>query len=114
MEHTDGARICTRIIEKPVEEHVRLREEHANVNRTATDFAAFKAGEISVTEQSEHAIVSKKARVVTKISIDKTATEREETVRNTVRNTDVEVEKLGNARTDMDQDADNSGMRRDR
>ncbi len=115
VEQTGGARVRTRIIEKPVEEHVRLREEHVNVNRTdvnrpATDadFAAFKEGEISVTEQAERAIVTKEARVVGEVSINKTATEREETIRDTVRKTDVEVEKLGNARTDTDADMDDA------
>ncbi len=119
VEQTGGARIRTRIIEKPVEEHVRLREEHVNVNRTdvnrpATDadFAAFKEGEISVTEQSERAVVAKEARVVGEVSINKTATEREETIRDTVRKTDVEVEKLGNARTDMDNDMDSDASTR--
>ncbi len=109
VEQTGGARIRTRIIERPVEESVRLREEHVNVvrtdvNRPATDadFAAFKEGEISVTESAERAVVSKEARVVGEVSIDKTATEREETIRDTVRKTDVEVENLGTTRTDMD------------
>lgn len=115
VEQTGGARIRTRIIEKPVEEHVRLREEHVNVNRTdvnrpATDadFAAFKEGEISVTESAERAVVAKEARVVGEVSINKTATEREETIRDTVRKTDVEVEKLGNARTDTNTDMDDA------
>jgi len=101
MEQTGGARVRSRIIEKPVEEHVRLREEHVNVqrrdvNRPATDadFAAFKEGEITVTEQAERAVVAKEARVVGEVNIGKEVTERDETVRGTVRKTDVEVEKL--------------------
>ncbi len=111
VEQTGGARIRTRIIERPVEESVRLREEHVNVvrtdvNRPATeaDFAAFKEGEISVTESAERAVVAKEARVVGEVSIDKTATERVETIKDTVRKTDVEVENLGTARTDADND----------
>ena len=102
LEQTGGARIRSRIIEKPVEEHIRLREEHVNVHRrdvsrpaTEADFAAFKEGEISVTEQAERAVVAKEAHVVGEVTIDKTATERDETVRGTVRSTDVEVEQLG-------------------
>ncbi|AMJ65256.1 YsnF/AvaK domain-containing protein [Hymenobacter sp. PAMC 26628] len=115
VEQTGGARIRTRIIERPVEESVRLREEHVNVNRTEVnrpateaDFAAFKEGEISVTEQAERAIVAKEARVVGEVSIDKTATERVETIHDTVRKTDVEVENLGGARTAADNDQNNS------
>ncbi|MDI1241308.1 MAG: DUF2382 domain-containing protein [bacterium] len=32
-----GARIRSRIIERPVEEHIRLREEHVVVNRRSRD-----------------------------------------------------------------------------
>lgn len=106
VEQTGGARIRSRIIEKPVEASVRLREEHVNVQRrdvnrpaTEADFAAFKEGEISVTEQAERAVVAKEARVVGEISIDKTATEREQVVRDTVRKTDVQVEKLTDTKT---------------
>lgn len=102
VEQTGGARIRSRIIEKPVEESVRLREEHVNVQRrdvnrpaTEADFAAFKEGEISVTETAERAVVSKEARVVGEVSIDKTATEREQVIRDTVRSTDVQVEQIG-------------------
>ncbi|GAA4047129.1 hypothetical protein GCM10022409_36520 [Hymenobacter glaciei] len=107
VEQTGGARIRSRIIEKPVEASVRLREEHVNVQRrevdrpaTEADFAAFKEGEISVTEQAERAVVAKEARVVGEVSIDKTATEREQVVRDTVRSTDVQVEQLGTNQSD--------------
>ena len=102
-----GARIRSRIVEKPVEASVRLREEHVVVNRhpvdravTDADLANFKEGEIEITEHSEQAVVAKQARVVEEVSIGKTVTEREETVRDTVRRTDVEVEETeGDAST---------------
>ncbi|MFD2717220.1 YsnF/AvaK domain-containing protein [Hymenobacter monticola] len=119
VEQTGGARIRSRIIEKPVEEHVRLREEHVNIQRrdvnrpaTAADFEAFKEGEISVTESAERAVVAKEARVVGEVSIGKEVTEREETVRDTVRSTDVQVEQLGTNQTgtrSAEDDAYNSG-----
>lgn len=106
VEQTGGARIRSRIIEKPVEEHVRLREEHVNVQRrdvnrpaTEADFAAFKEGEISVTESAERAVVAKEARVVGEVSIGKEVTEREQVVRDTVRSTVVQVEQLGTNQT---------------
>jgi uncharacterized protein (TIGR02271 family) len=116
VEQTGGARIRSRIIEKPVEEHVRLREEHVrverrDVNRPATDadFAAFQEGEISVTEQAERAVVAKEARVVGEVNIGKEVTERDETVRGTVRSTDVQVEQLGTDQTrTTDSDLDDS------
>lgn len=115
VEQTGGARIRTRIVERPVEESVRLREEHVNVNRTAVnrpateaDFAAFKEGEISITESAERAVVAKEARVVGEVSIGKTATERVETIHDTVRKTDVEVEKLGTTPTRTGTDLDDA------
>jgi uncharacterized protein (TIGR02271 family) len=96
-----GVRIFTRMTEVPVSETVRLREEHADVRRSAVDrpateadFAAFKEGSIEVREMSEEAVVSKTARVTGEVEIGKTATEREETVRDTVRKTKVEVEQI--------------------
>jgi uncharacterized protein (TIGR02271 family) len=94
-----GARIRSRVIEKPVEETVRLREEHIVVNRhpvnrdvTDADLRNFKEGEIELTERAEQAVVGKQARVVEEVEIGKNVTEREETVRDTVRRTDVEVQ----------------------
>jgi uncharacterized protein (TIGR02271 family) len=100
VEH-GGARIRSRIIEKPVEASVRLREEHVVVNRhpvnravTDADVANFKEGDITLTEHSEEAVVGKQARVVEEVEVGKQVTEREETVRDTVRRTDVEVEEI--------------------
>ena len=45
-------------------------------------------------ETGEEAVVSKTARVTGEVEVGKTATEREETIRDTVRQTKVEVEKI--------------------
>jgi stress response protein YsnF len=96
-----GVRVFTRLSETPVEESVRLREEHAEVQRrevdrpaTEADLAAFQEGSIEVRETAEEAVVSKTARVVGEVEVGKTVTEREETVRDTVRRTQVEVEPI--------------------
>jgi uncharacterized protein (TIGR02271 family) len=96
-----GVRVFTRMTEVPVSETVRLREEHANVQRTAVDrpateadFAAFKEGSIEIREMAEEVVVSKSARVTGEVEIGKTATEREETIRDTVRKTEVDVEQI--------------------
>ena len=96
-----GARIRSRVIERPVEETVRLREEHIVVNRhpvnravTDADLNNFKEGDIELTERAEQAVVGKQARVVEEVEIGKNVTEREETVRDTVRKTDVEVQEV--------------------
>jgi uncharacterized protein (TIGR02271 family) len=98
---TGGVRMRSRIVERPVEEHLRLREEHVHVernpvNRPATekDFQNFKEGDKTITEHAERAIVNKEARVVEEIKIGKHTEEHDETIRGTVRKTDVEVDKL--------------------
>ncbi len=90
-----------RVTEKPVEETVALREEEVNVERrpanrevSQADMAAMRDGTIEVTEMAEQAVVAKQARVVGEVVISKDVAEREETVRDTVRRTDVEVEQL--------------------
>lgn len=97
-----GVRVYSRMTEKPVAEQVRLREEHVSVERrpvnrevSSADRGAFKEGTIEMPETSEEAVVSKQARVVEEVVVRKDARERTETVRDTVRRTDVEVEKLG-------------------
>jgi uncharacterized protein (TIGR02271 family) len=96
-----GARIRSRIVEKPVEEKVRLREEHVVVNRrpvdrevTDADRQNFRPGEMEITERAEVPVVGKQARVVEEVEVGKNVTEREETVRDTVRGTDVDVEPI--------------------
>lgn len=112
---TGGVRIRSRIVEKPVEETLRLREEHVVVDRrpadrpaTEADFNAFKEGDIEITERAEKAVVGKEARVVGEVAVGKTVEERQQTVSDTVRKTEVDVEKLG---TDVDTDVDNTARR---
>ncbi|CAN5426099.1 hypothetical protein BH18ACI3_BH18ACI3_15190 [soil metagenome] len=96
-----GARIRSRIVERPVEEHIRLREEHVTVNRrpvdrevTEGDMRGFQPGEMEITEHAEVPIVGKRARVVEEVEVGKQVTERDETVRDTVRKTEVDVEEF--------------------
>ncbi|SDY81462.1 YsnF/AvaK domain-containing protein [Hymenobacter psychrophilus] len=100
-EQTGGVRLRSRIVEKPVEASVRLRQEHVTVQRTPVnrpatdaDFKSFKEGEVAVTESAERAVVAKEAHVVEEVSLGKNVTEREETIRETVRNTEVDVEQI--------------------
>ena len=95
-----GARVHTFVTETPVSEQVSLHEEHVTVQRrpvdravTGTD-AAFREGTIEVTETAEVPVVAKSARVVEEVVVGKTATDRVETVSDTVRRTDVEVEEI--------------------
>jgi len=93
------ARIHTHVVERPVEESVTLREEHVTVERhpvnrpvDANTLNAFQEGTIEVTEHAEQAVVAKQARVVEEVVIGKEATQRTETVRDTVRRTEVDVD----------------------
>jgi uncharacterized protein (TIGR02271 family) len=104
VEQTGGVRLRSRIVERPVEERLRLREEHVRVERTPVnrpateaDFNAFQDGEIEITESAERAVVGKEARVVEEISLGKEVTEREETIRDTVRKTEVDIEQINDS-----------------
>lgn len=96
------ARIHTYVQERPVEEQVTLHEEHVHVERNPVNRAAsgadlnnaFREQTIEVTERGEEAVVAKQARVVEEVVINKEATDRTETVRDTVRRTDVTVDEL--------------------
>ena len=96
-----GARIRSRIVEKPVEASVRLREEHVVVSRrpvnravTDADFAGVKEGSIQITESAEVPVVTKEAHVVEEVIVGKNVTEHQETIRDTVKRTDVDVEEV--------------------
>jgi len=96
-----GVRVYTHITEQPVQEQVNLTEQHINVERrpvdrpiSPNDMAAFKEGSIEVTETAEVPVVNKQARVVEEVVVGKETTQRTETVQDTVRRTDVEVEQL--------------------
>jgi len=98
---TGGVRLRSRIVERPVEESVRLREERVNVERTtvdraatAADFENFKERDVEMVERAEVPVVSKEARVVEEVSIGKEVEERSETISDTVRKTEVDVEDL--------------------
>lgn len=97
-------RVHTRVTERPVEEQVRLREEQVHVERrpvdrpvSAADRQAMREGTIEVSETREEPVVSKQARVVEEVAIRKDVEQHTETVRDTVRRTEVEVEQEGAA-----------------
>jgi uncharacterized protein (TIGR02271 family) len=101
-----GVRVYSRLIEEPVEENVRLREENVRVERTPvnrdvgeSDLRRGQEQVIEVKEYAEEPVVSKQARVVEEVRISKDASERTETVRDTVRHTEVNVENLSDAGT---------------
>ncbi len=95
-----GVKVYNRMTETPVEEQVTLHEEKVDVERrpanravTDADMAAMKTGTIEVNTMAEEAVISKQAKVVEEVVVGKTAAEHTETIRDSVRRTDVEVEK---------------------
>jgi len=98
---TGGVRVKSRIVERPVEESLRLREERVNVERNPVDRAAteadlknFQERDIEMVERAEVPVVNKEARVVEEVSVSKNVEERKETIQDTVRKTEVDVENL--------------------
>ena len=94
-----SVRVRSYLVETPVEEQVRLRDETVHVERRpverelrAGDMAAFQEKTIELTETDEEAVVAKTARVTEEVVVRKDVTEHAETIRDTVRHTEVEVE----------------------
>jgi uncharacterized protein (TIGR02271 family) len=91
-------RIQSRVVERPVQEQVNLREERVHVERRPADRplsegdAAFRDRTIEAEERSEEAVVSKEARVTEEVVVRKDMEERTETVSDTVRKTEVDVD----------------------
>ena len=94
-----GVRVHSHIKTMPIEEVIRLREEHVEVerrtvNRPLSASDAFEEVTIEMTETVEEAVVAKQARVVEEVVIGKKAEEHDEKIKETVRRQDVEVEQL--------------------
>ena len=116
-ERTMGrVRIVSRMTERPVEETVNLTEEHARIERRPADRPAspeeltgFREGTVEIRETAEEPVVAKTARVVEEVVVGKETTQRQETVRDTVRRTDVDIERSAGATPGGagDLDADN-------
>lgn len=93
-----GVRVRSYVREIPVEEQVTLREESVQVERRPVDRpvqagdAAFREVEIEAAERGEEAVASKEARVVEEIALRKDVDTRTETVSDTVRKQEVDVE----------------------
>jgi stress response protein YsnF len=96
-------RVITSVSETPVEEAVTLREERVEAERKPASRklspekaeAAFENKTVEMMGTSEEATVRKEARVVGEVAVGKQVEERQETVKDTVRRTEVEVEEVG-------------------
>jgi uncharacterized protein (TIGR02271 family) len=99
---TGGVRVYSRATTRPVEEQIRLREEHVHVDRepvnrpaTEADVRSGRDQVIEIAEYAEEPVVAKQARVVEEVRVRKDASDRVETVRDSVVESGVEVEQLG-------------------
>jgi uncharacterized protein (TIGR02271 family) len=95
-----SVRVRSYVVEEPVHEDVRLREERVEVERrpvsdrraSAADATLMRDQTIEVSERSEEAVVAKDAVVTEEVVVRKTADERVESIDDTVRHTEVDVE----------------------
>jgi len=95
-----GVRVRSYVTETPVHEQIRLRNERVNVERrtvdqplSAAEGDAFRERTVDMTATGEEAVVGKTARVVEEVVVSKSAEEHVEEVSDTVRRTDVEVDR---------------------
>jgi uncharacterized protein (TIGR02271 family) len=102
MVERGGVRIYNRVTERPVEQQVNLREErikveHRRVNRLASeqDLNVVREGrEVDLTEMSEEAVIAKEPHVVEEVIVSKEIVDHPEMIRDTVRRSEVEVERI--------------------
>jgi uncharacterized protein (TIGR02271 family) len=92
---TGGVRIRSYVEEVPVSQDVELATERVSVERRAATGdaeAGFEERAIEVETFSEEPVVQKEARVVEEVVVKKGVDVRKETVKDTVRRTQVEVD----------------------
>lgn len=95
-----GVRVRAYTVETPVQESVDLRTERVEVERrpvggsVADAESLFQERTLELSETAEEAVVGKSARVVEEVSLAKEVGQRTETIQDTVRRTEVEVERV--------------------
>jgi uncharacterized protein (TIGR02271 family) len=89
------------VVERPVEEQIRLRDETVSVSRRPVTGAAtvrthaFTDRTIEVTKTDEGSVLSKTARVVEEAVVQEAVEERLQTVHDTVNREEVEITETG-------------------
>src|SRR5579884_2024340 len=92
-----STKLQKRTIEKPVQEQVQLRDENVTVERRPANRPvkdpekAFQNQTIEMTQTKEEPVVAKETRQTGEVALKKQTQQRTETVRDTVRQTDVDV-----------------------
>jgi hypothetical protein len=108
LQSRGGARVRSVIHETPAEQQVELSEEHVDVEHRPSErrlsLVDVKAGGLlmdrtfEIREMREEPVITKETFVREEVIVRKTVQERTETVRDTVRRTDVELEELSEQR----------------
>ncbi len=95
-----GVRVYSHMVETPVSENISLHNERVVVERRPVNRAATEAdfntgsGVVEMTAMGEEAVVGKSSRVVEEVSVGKVGSDRTEQINDSVRHTEVDVEKL--------------------
>ena len=96
-----GVRVYSHVVETPVATDVTLHDEFINVERrfvdrpaTAADFAAGAGKTIELNATGEEAVVGKTARVVEEVVVGKEGSQHTQTISDSVRKTEVNVEEV--------------------
>jgi stress response protein YsnF len=98
---TRGVRVRTNVVEQPVRETVALRQEKVQVERRDRNEEltpeeaekALKPEVVEMQETVEEAEVSKAARLIGEVNVSKTVETQRETIHDTARRTEAEVER---------------------
>jgi stress response protein YsnF len=91
-------RVRSYVVEAPVTEQVNLRDDRVHIERTPVDRPVqdgdrmFTDKVLEAEEHTQEAVISKEARVTEDIGLRRVAEDRSETVSDTVRHTEVEIE----------------------
>lgn len=111
-----GVRVRSYVVETPVSEDVRLREEHVDVERRpvtgassvrpGTEGDLFRERTVEARETAEVPMVEKQAVVTEEVAVTRHVDERVEHVQDTVRRTEVDVDRLGDDDCLTDRDPD--------
>lgn len=93
-------RVTSTLEETPVQKSVKLKEEHASIRSrpvdrpvSPEDVEALGERTFEVEETAERPVIKKQARIVEELEVGKESSERTKTVKDTVRHTEVNVEK---------------------
>ena len=99
---SNRVRVHRRVSEHPQEVNVDLRQEHVEVERRPAnrphsdrDQDIFQEETFEISEHKEEPVVRKESRVVEEVDVHKNVETRHETVRDSVRRSDVEIERTG-------------------